>query len=101
MIEFLIVTGLAGWRIMRLIQTDTIFNKPRDWIFYRLAIHAPWIWKLLNCHYCLSVWIAVASFIIHYFFYEIWQIIGWTFAAAAIIALLAEADIRTAQDIDE
>lgn len=55
LLDLLLIVGLV-WRVVRLVQLDTILDRPRMWITGR----APWfVESLLICPWCLSVWVGL------------------------------------------
>lgn len=53
----LVVLALACYRVTRFIIDDTLIDRQRDWVFRRTAGH-PKIHELLDCPYCVSIWVA-------------------------------------------
>jgi hypothetical protein len=61
----LVLALLATWRITHLLASD---DGPGDFIVrFRAALGESWAGKLLDCFYCLSLWIAAptAFFVSH------------------------------------
>lgn len=50
------VDALAVYRVVRLLQEDTILDRPRGWVERRIEGHKSA--ELLTCPWCLSVWVA-------------------------------------------
>lgn len=58
MIPALVVAALAAYRATRLVVTDSIFDRPRNWVF----THAPAkIGEFVDCPHCVGVWAAGAA----------------------------------------
>lgn len=64
-----VVATFATYRLVRLALTDTIFDKPRDWLYAKLAVlgaqrdkrkaaASNWVFDLVTCQWCLGVWFA-------------------------------------------
>lgn len=54
-----LLAGLAAYRAARLAISDAITEKPRGWLDDR-TIRNDFLFDLLHCGYCLSVWFAFA-----------------------------------------
>lgn len=80
------LTALATYRIVRLIQRDTIFQKPRNWIE-----HSP-LAKLVSCPWCLTVWAAAATYSAWRFAPDVWNPAATILAISAAAALLLRID---------
>lgn len=66
MLQFLIVI-LATYRISLLITWDEILNTPRNWIGTHSNDYVrEWLGYLVNCPYCMGIWIALIMSIIYY-----------------------------------
>jgi hypothetical protein len=78
---WLIVDALAVYRLVRLVQRDTITNRPRAWLNDRYA--GGWLMELTICPWCLSVWIAAAVCTATYFIPTVWS---WFAAPLALSA---------------
>lgn len=62
MLNFIILSSLITYRLTRLAINDTILDTPRIW-FHQILIGRPgkfrmWLYELITCKYCLSVWVA-------------------------------------------
>lgn len=50
-----LVAVLAAYRLTRLVNEDTILDRPRSWFF----MHAPAFFaEMIGCPYCIGFWIA-------------------------------------------
>lgn len=102
-----ILTGLAAYRLTRMVTTDTIFDRPRIWVFRRFPppgswqtvgkaggfLEQPrpphWLGKLLSCSWCAGFWVAGALVLAEdHWPAETHTAIGWL-AAATIVGLVA------------
>lgn len=54
----LIILALAVFRITRLITTDTIFDRPRNWLFNKFPPERSAFGYLFTCNWCMSIWTA-------------------------------------------
>lgn len=67
MSEQLVVDVLATWRLVRLVQRDTITRAPRQAVLLWATNPTPdgtraqagWVADLLDCPWCLAVWAAL------------------------------------------
>jgi hypothetical protein len=55
----LVVIAGATARLTRLVTTDKIFERPRDWILDRVDPHG-FITYLLGCPWCVSIYVGAA-----------------------------------------
>ena len=88
MILTLVVAGLAGYRITRLLVEDTILDRPREWLEDRSA----WAGSLLSCYWCAGFWIGVALTLMLTFTLSL-PLIVWLllpFAFSALTGILSE-----------
>jgi len=76
----LLVVGLAGYRLTRVVTSDSISDPFRAWLWDRAYTHAGmtydfqhdtqapavrskawrWVYDLLSCPYCLGFWLTLA-----------------------------------------
>jgi len=68
MIELLVLISLVVWRIVRFLLRDSLIEHQRDWLYGKIVgdmtHQAPWrdkVYELLDCPYCLSIWISAAT----------------------------------------
>ena len=54
-LALLLLTGATA-RLVRLVQTDTILDRPRWWVSHRIRDRK--VGELLLCPWCLSIWVA-------------------------------------------
>lgn len=86
-----LVVALAAYRLTRLLVTDTILDRPRNWLF----THAPAkIGELLDCPHCLGVWVGAGCTLLVLLARYNGPWILMPFAAAGIVSLLAHYDGR-------
>lgn len=52
----LAVDALAVHRLVRLVQDDSLLDRPREWMLRRWS--AQMMAELLTCPWCLSIWVA-------------------------------------------
>lgn len=64
----LVVLSLAVYRVTRFAIRDTLIATPRIWLFQVLlgktGAWRKYLYELLNCPYCLSIWFAGLAVII-------------------------------------
>ena len=73
MIECLILI-LATEALTKLLRDAEIFNAPRAWLSGRWEL----LDELISCGYCLSVWVAWAVLMLHFFGF------GWLISLLAL-----------------
>lgn len=87
----IIILALAAYRIARLIVTDTIADRPRNWLF----THGPvWLSELLNCMHCTGFWVGLAVAGAYLAAPVVVPKVLLPFALAGVVSLLAEHDGR-------
>lgn len=98
---WVLIAGLAAFRIARAIATDTISLPFRRWLFDKAYAGVPpdqietapasafqsapvvrWLYKLLSCPYCIGFWVSLA----------IWAVVG--FGRDPIITAFAVAGVQ-------
>lgn len=61
---WLIAMSFATYRVTRFLIADTLIDRPRLWfhqtITQRGGGFGRWLFKLVTCVYCLSIWVAAA-----------------------------------------
>lgn len=63
-IQHFLINALAGYRIVRFIQIDTLFDRPREWLWHQLKTRRTRkLRKLLDCPWCLSVHVAALVYV--------------------------------------
>lgn len=89
-----VVSILAGYRMIRLIQIDSITEPMRAAVWGWLARHRRFksLRKLLNCPFCLSFWIAALIIAGNAWFGPLWWLVLRIFALWAVIGFLAWLD---------
>ena len=86
-----IIVALAAYRVTRLVVTDTLLNRPRDWVF----THAPLkVAELIDCPHCVGVWAAGATTAIYLLAPDIGLKCLLPFAAAGVVSIIATFDRR-------
>lgn len=86
----LVINILAGYRIIRLIQMDSITLPAREW-YVRLVRDTwfGWTEPLLTCPWCLGVWVAGFVIMANAWFGEAWWIVCRILSLSAVIAFMA------------
>lgn len=51
-----VILALAVYRLTRIITTDVILEKAREWIWKRSPAHRNGIGYLITCTWCTSIW---------------------------------------------
>jgi hypothetical protein len=86
-----VVAGLACYRLTRLVTTDTIFTPVRE-----LVADRPRLGYLVNCDWCVSVWVGLPVAWLVFGFGEsvwVWVVLGW-FGLSAVTGLLSLVEAR-------
>lgn len=79
----LVVHGAVVYRVGRFIALDSLIDEPRDWVLAQLGSRAydpatgRWgrLWRrklmtLIECPWCVTVWVAGATTLVHHFFVD-------------------------------
>jgi len=93
----LVLIVAATWRLVRLIQRDSILDVPRDWLYDRLPDGK--LTTLLMCPWCLSVWVGtgvVASWAV-----TVGDDSWWRYAAAVATASAVTGHLLAAEPGDD
>lgn len=86
------VDAIATYRLVRLLQQDTITEKPRNWIMKQPVIaRHPELATLLDCPWCLSVWIGFGVAILRRTAPRLWGIAGPALASSALAGVITQA----------
>lgn len=85
--RILVVLGLVlvlspvTWRVCRFIVFDSLIEGPRErfigWLSSRAGRVAPWLLKLYECPFCVSVWVAAGA--VGLWCLVAWWWVGWLF----------------------
>lgn len=83
------IAVLAVYRITRLITTDVIANRPREWIEEHVKAGGFWD-ELMHCAWCVSFWVGcmVAVLVAVAPGLSPWLLLPW--AASAVAGLLSQ-----------
>jgi hypothetical protein len=90
-----VVAVLASYRIIRLWLYDTIAAPLHRWVIARLIVDTSnkfrwWLAELLNCQWCLGIWVGFAVAAIWFTAADNWNgagsAVGWLAVALAIAA---------------
>lgn len=87
----LVVLALATFRATRLVTTDHVFSRPRDWFWSKFPPESTMLGYLLSCDWCTSVWVGSAFVAAHTIVPTV------TYPVALVLALSAVAGILTAR----
>jgi hypothetical protein len=102
---FLVVDSLATYRLAVLVTRDTITEPLRQAIrrhgwtdaeTYPTEIgtlpgrFARWLFALMGCMYCTSLWLAAAVVALTRFYPSEWQYVGMVLALSAVAGFLGE-----------
>lgn len=81
------VSILAGYRILRLIQLDSITLKfrQRTWAYLSKRKRLRPLRELIDCPWCLSVWIAGFVIMANAWFGKPWEVLSAILALSALI----------------
>jgi hypothetical protein len=84
------VDALATYRLTRLLQQDTVPPLPevRERLMARYGA-SPWS-ELLDCPWCLSVWLGLAVAVLRRVCPRLWGIAAAALAASAVTGLLSQ-----------
>jgi hypothetical protein len=85
-----VIETLAVYRATKLLQDDTLPPLPelREKLMQRYG-HTPWS-QLLDCPWCLSVWVAGASVLIRHLAPRLWRIGAGVLASSAVAGVISE-----------
>lgn len=85
-IWWLIIDGLAVYRLTRVVGRDTLFDRPRGWF---TTTYRGWVVELLMCSWCLSVWFAAVAGVLTWQVPQVWIWVALPLAVAAVAGLVA------------
>lgn len=88
---WLLLDGLAVYRLTRLVTVDTITDPWRSWL---TGAFTGWLIELLVCGWCLSVWIAAGVVVLTWLFPLQWAWVALALAASAIAGQLLHREDR-------
>ena len=89
-----LVNVLAGYRILRLMQVDDIFTRPRTWVWVNMTKRKRLkYWAVLvDCPWCLGVWVAAGVVFANAYMGKPWEILANILAYSAVIGFLGWLD---------
>lgn len=83
-----VILGLAGYRLTRLVVVDSLFDNARLWFFDRPQRILHPVKLILNCTWCAGIWITASL-------YAFWlSTYPWEWTRADWIVLLAATGIQ-------
>lgn len=85
----LVLFGLGGYRITRLLIQDEILDTPRNWLFTRIEPGSK-LEYLLTCYHCLGFWVSIFLVILYVLFPTAMMVVILPFAISAVIGLISE-----------
>ena len=84
---WLVLDGLAAYRLTHLIVDDSIIERPRRY----LVEHGPsWAATLVTCSWCISVWVAAGVVVLTRLAPGVWQYPAFALALSAVAGFLQE-----------
>lgn len=82
-----LLVALASFRLTRLLQRDTILDRPRQ--AFMDKHYAGRLGELANCPWCLGFWVSVAVVLAATVLpRKLWEPVVVAFAASAVVGLL-------------
>lgn len=85
MLADVVVAGLAGFRLWRLIAEDTILDGPRLRVWTRLPGK---VQELAGCPWCLGFWLSAGVFAVLHGSVDV-ELVAGVFAAGAVAGTVA------------
>jgi hypothetical protein len=84
-----LVDSLAAYRLVRLVTTDSIFDRPRDAAMAALSERHPMLVELLGCEWCVGVWVSAAVVAADVAAPRAWRPVGRALAVSTLVGLIA------------
>jgi hypothetical protein len=84
------VDALATFRLVRLVQRDSIIDRPRQRAFAWLDDHHPRLSELGECSWCLSIWVAAGVVVARRVAPTVWGPVARLLAASAVAGIASE-----------
>ena len=80
-----VLDAIAVWRIVRFVQRDSLIEKQREWVINNWGGGYLRLGELLQCPWCLSIWVAAGVVITRRLAPRLWGMIarGLAFSAGA------------------
>ena len=88
----LVIFGLAGYRITRLLLWDHVLDGFRAWVWRRRPPERGGIGYLLTCPWCTGFWVSSLLVIAYIIVPGPTMVVAVVFAISAVIGLLAARD---------
>lgn len=88
LVHFLVL-ALACFRLTRLVTTDVVFNRPREWFWRRFPPESTMLGYLSTCDWCASVWVGSLLAISYTIFPSATLLASLPFALSAVAGTLA------------
>ena len=88
----LVIFGLAGYRITRLLLWDHLFDGFRSWLWRHWPPERGGIGYLFTCPWCMGFWVASLLVIAYIIVPGPTTVVATVFAISAVIGLLAARD---------
>lgn len=79
---WLVLDALATYRLIRLVQRDTITSRPRAWAHKRYS--GGWLLELVTCPWCLSIWVGAGVTLLTYFVPFAWSLVVTALVFSAV-----------------
>lgn len=84
----LVVDAIATYRLTRLVQEDSLLDRPREWVLDRWGHRKAA--ELVTCPWCAGVWVAAGVVAARVLFPRAWPVCARVLAASAVTGLLSE-----------
>jgi hypothetical protein len=84
---WLFLDTVAVFRLTRLVTTDTITEKPRQWVKRHWGMGA---FDFVVCPWCTSIWLAAGVVLLTVFAPHQWQYVAYVLVCSAVAGVLAE-----------
>jgi hypothetical protein len=85
----LLVLALATFRVTRLVTTDTVLSRPREWLWSKFPPESSWLGYLVSCDWCTGVWVGSTFAVAHTIVPTVTYPIALALALAAVAGILA------------
>lgn len=87
---WLLVDGLATYRLARLVTQDTILHRPRQWVTNRWPPRPGRLSELTVCPWCCSSWLGAGVLAATRYVPSVWWWVGIPLALSAVAGYLSE-----------
>lgn len=83
-----VVLAFAVFRLSRLLTTDVIFERLREWVWRRKPPHTM-VGYLFTCNWCMSIWVSSLVVVCYTIVPIVTVLVALVFALSAVAGLIS------------